>query len=65
MFESTLGTGVGHKVKRAEDIPAVWSNYRSGSNKKVMTILGDLALPAYPYTPKMAFSGLSSGCFIG
>ncbi|KAL3143758.1 H/ACA snoRNP pseudouridylase subunit [Trebouxia sp. C0010 RCD-2024] len=41
IFESTLGTSIGHQVRRAEGIPAVWQNYRKDSNKKVMAITGD------------------------
>ncbi|KAL3150076.1 platelet-activating factor acetyltransferase activity protein [Trebouxia sp. C0009 RCD-2024] len=41
IFESTLGTSIGHQVRRAEGIPAVWQNYRKDSNKRVMAITGD------------------------
>lgn len=45
IFESTLGTSIGHQVRRAEGIPAVWQNYRKDSNKRVMAITGK------PHTP--------------
>ena len=43
LFESFLGTTVGHRVDRAADIPFVWTNYHKDSNKVVMAIAGKLA----------------------
>ena len=56
IFESALGTSVGHKIKRAEQIPEVWDSYHSGSNKKVMAITGDTRL-----LPALLVAGHISG----
>lgn len=40
IFESILGTSVGHKIARARGIPAVWSRYRGTSPRKVLSITG-------------------------
>ena len=40
IFESILGTSVGHKIGRARGIPEVWSRYRGTSARKVLSITG-------------------------
>ena len=40
IFESILGTSVGHKIGRARGIPELWSRYRGTSARKVLSITG-------------------------
>ncbi len=40
IFESVLGTSVGHKVARAEGVPEVWSRFHSDSIKQCVAMTG-------------------------
>lgn len=40
IFESILGTSVGHMIARARGIPDLWSSYRGTSQRKVLSITG-------------------------
>lgn len=40
IFESILGTTVGHKIARANGIPKVWSSHHRTNRSRVLSITG-------------------------
>ena len=44
IFESLLGSVVGHPVDRAAEIPAVWSRFHQPDTDKIFALAGEFAL---------------------